>query len=96
MGGRYYWREAADVRGCWDEPQVDSAAAADRLVARQLAGSDEAWVVWARTWHLDPGRRLPSALMRQGTLERVYDGDGVAVDRWRRRTAEPAAGGSTP
>jgi len=82
---RHYWRGRGPVLGCWDEPQVRDAAMADRLVARQLGDHDSAWIVTARPWFQDPQRLLPDALARAGTLERIHDGPGVAVDLWRRR-----------
>ena len=82
---RYYWGDDVEILGCWDEPTVTSAEAADGVVARQLAGRDDVWVIWARSWYLDPQHRLPAALTRLGTLDRVFAGPGVAVDRWRRR-----------
>jgi len=85
---RYYLRGRAPVLGCWDEPPVADAAMADGLVARQLAGQDSAWVIWARSWFVDPQRHLPGALARAGTLERIHEGPGVAVDLWRRHAGK--------
>ncbi len=85
---RYYWNGVGPVLGCGDEPQIQDAAMADGLVARQLGGADTAWVIWARSWFLDPRHLLPQALTRQGTLERIHEGPGVAVDLWRRRVVE--------
>ncbi len=85
------------VLGCWDEATLRDAAMADALVARQLGGLEEAWVVWARSWYLDPGQRLPSALARAGRLERIHEGPGVALDLWRRTDAPaPAGDGDAP
>ena len=90
---RYYGQGDRVVLGCWDESTVTTAAAADALVARQLAGHDGAWVIWARSWYLDPQHLLPGALTRAGSLERTFDGDGVAVDRWQRRPGATPEGG---
>lgn len=79
---RYF--PAADVRGCWDEAPLADAAMADALVARQLAGRNDAWYIRARSWDLDPQGLLPAALSRAGSLERLYEGANVSVDRWRR------------
>ena len=90
---RYYSRGAWTVFGCWDEPTVTTAVAADALVARQLAGRDEAYVIWARSWYLDPHHLLPGALTRAGSLERTFAGAGVAVDLWRRYADASPEGG---
>jgi len=79
-----HYLPAADVRGCWDEAVVADRAMADALVARQLAGRQDAWYVRARGWDLDPEGLLPAALARLGSVERVYEGANVRVDRWRR------------
>ncbi len=92
----YYWRDSVEVLGCWDEPQLTDAASADALVARQLDGRDEVWVIWARSWRLDPRHVLPAALTRVGTLERAYGGPGVSVDRWRRREDSATSAGGSP
>jgi 4-amino-4-deoxy-L-arabinose transferase-like glycosyltransferase len=90
---RYYRQRqntgGGPILGLWDEAQVRDAAMADALVARQLAEVDEAWVLWARAWFLDPQGHLPGALDRVGSLERVHEGPGVAVDLWRREPAPP-------
>ncbi len=94
---RYYQARldtpAVPVLGCWDEPQIRDAAMADALVRRQLDGLESAWVVWARSWYLDPDHHLPGALARAGRLERVHEGPGVALDLWRRTApdGEPGA-----
>jgi 4-amino-4-deoxy-L-arabinose transferase-like glycosyltransferase len=93
---RYYWQDRTPVFGCWDEPVIRDAAMADQLVARQLAGQASAWVVWARSWDLDPRHLLPGALERAGNLERLYEGPGVAVDLWRRQDAPEASRGMSP
>jgi len=91
---RYYGGDAAGpVDGLFDEPRITSPELADALVARQLAGHDAAWLVWARSWYLDPYHLLPGALARAGTLERIAEGPGAALDLWRRR---PSAAGSAP
>jgi len=79
---RYF--PTADVRGCWDEAPLADAVMADALVARQLAGMDDAWYIRARGWDLDPQGLLPAALSRAGSLERLYEGANISVDRWRR------------
>ena len=91
---RYYDRNDRAVLGCWDEATLTTVAEADALVARQLAGQEGAWVIWARSWYLDPQHLLPGALTRAGSLERTFDGDGVAVDRWRRRPVAALEGGA--
>lgn len=88
---RHYWRGTSPVIGLYGEPRPTDPAAADAIVARRLAGLDEAWIVWARTWDVDPRHLLPGALARAGTLERVHSGPQVAVDLWRRRPAAESA-----
>lgn len=81
---RHYLADRVAVMGCWDEGLVTDDGRADELVARQLAGRDQAWYLRARGWDLDPDGRLPGALQRTGTLQRVYEGAGVTLDRWQR------------
>lgn len=76
----------ADVRGCWDEAVLADRAMAEALVARQLAGRQDAWYIRARAWDLDPAGLLPAALDRVGSLEPVHEGANVRVHRWRRDT----------
>jgi len=89
---KFYDRGAHEVLGCGNEPTIATAADADALLARQLAGRSAAWVVSSHTWHLDPNDLLPAALARQGTLLRTHEGPGVAVDLWRR--SSPSKEGS--
>jgi len=81
---RHYLGERMPVKGCWDESILATPADADGLVARQLAGVSDAWYLRARAWDLDPHGRIPDALRRVGTLERVDERNGVTLDRWRR------------
>lgn len=82
---RHYWQGSSPVIGLYDEPLILNADMADATARRRLAGHDEAWIVWARSWDLDPHTLLPGALARIGTLERIHTGPQVAVDLWRRR-----------
>jgi len=81
---RHYLEDRMPVKGCWDETTLTTPADADGLVARQLAGVSDAWYLSARAWDLDPHGRIPDALRRVGTLERVDERNGVTLDRWRR------------
>jgi mannosyltransferase len=81
---RHYWRGESPVMGMYSEPLIKNNAMADATAKRQLEGLDEAWILWARSWHLDPGHRLPDAVAKHGRLERIHTGPGVAVDLWRR------------
>jgi len=81
---KFYDRGAHEVLGCGNEPTLETAADADALLVRQLAGRQAAWVVSSYTWNLDPHDLLPAALARQGALIRTHEGPGVAVDLWRR------------
>lgn len=83
----------AEVLGCWDEALLTDDAAADALVARQLAGADTAWYLRARAWELDPHGLLPSALARAGRVERIFEGANVSLDFWVR---QPATAEGTP
>ncbi len=89
---RHYWRGETPVIGMYEEPVIRDAAMAEAAVSRRLAGHDEAWIVWARSWDRDPHHLLPAALRKVGTLQRVHQGPQVAVDLWRRR----GAGGGGP
>ena len=84
---RYYREDGGEVLGCWDEPTVAGREEARALVARQLGRYDEAWVLSARAWYLDPAGHLPAALAEAGALERVFAGPGVTLDHWRRTAA---------
>lgn len=81
---RHYWQGQSPVLGMYGEPVIRDQSMADDLIGRYLAGHDEAWIVWARSWDLDPDHLLPAALRRHGTLERLHTGPQVAVDLWRR------------
>jgi hypothetical protein len=81
---KFYDRGMHDVLGCGNEAALTTAADADALLARQLAGRQGAWVVSSHAWFLDPHDLLPAALERCGTLTRDWDGPGVVVARWRR------------
>jgi mannosyltransferase len=86
---RHYWRGTGPVLAIGDEPLIRDRDQADEIVARRLAGHDAVWVVWARTWYLDPHGHLAAALQRHGTLERLHAGPGVTVDLWQRRPGVP-------
>jgi 4-amino-4-deoxy-L-arabinose transferase-like glycosyltransferase len=90
---RYYLPDGRSVQGCWDEAVLRRDADADALVARQLAGIDDAWLLRARTWDLDPQDRLPGAMRRAGRLVRIHRGPNVTLDRW---TRDPRAMEATP
>ncbi len=82
---RYYREDGGEVLGCWDEAVVTGRDTARDLVGRQLGRYDEAWVLSARAWHVDPSGHLPAALAEVGVMERVFTGPGVTLDRWRRK-----------
>lgn len=87
---RHYWTGRSPVLTMYDEPTIRDPDMADQTVQRQLAGSEAAWIVWARSWDLDPHHHLPAALRRRGTLARFHTGPQIAVDLWQR---QPAAAG---
>ena len=82
---RHYWKGESPVTGMYGEPLIRDAAMADAVVRRYLEGDDEVWIIWVRSWDVDPQNLLPAALARHGSLERFYVGPNVAVDLWRRR-----------
>ncbi|MDD5718567.1 MAG: glycosyltransferase family 39 protein [Candidatus Krumholzibacteria bacterium] len=85
---RHYWRGAGEVIGLYGEPLVTTAADAADLVRRRVAGHEEIWVIWVRSWDQDPYQLLPGALAATGSLQRAYSGPQIAVDLWRRRAPE--------
>jgi hypothetical protein len=85
---RHYWQGQSPVLGMYGEPVIGDPSLADAVLRRHLAGLDEAWIVWARSWDRDPHHLLPAALRRQGSLERIHTGPQVAVDLWRRSPGE--------
>lgn len=88
----HYWKGASQVIGMYTDPVIRDAAMAEAAVQRRLAGHDEVWVVWGRSWVRDPYGLLPAALARHGSLERIHTGPGVAVDLWRRLPEGGSAG----
>jgi hypothetical protein len=90
---RFYAPPGLAVIDAFGTGPLATAAEADAFVAGRLAGVDEAWIVLAREWFLDPRGLLVPALGRAGAVAPAAEFPGVRVLSWRAAPAGEARRG---
>jgi 4-amino-4-deoxy-L-arabinose transferase-like glycosyltransferase len=87
----YYYQGRSQLLNSFNEGVLRTEEEVRDFFRRKLAGYESAWVVLARSWHLDPHDWLPKVLVGEGEILLEKRFTGTRLYHWRAGSAKGTA-----